>query len=325
MDSRKEKHWYFLTLLKAKHASGKRPNRITGLNEGVWKATGCAIPIIDHDDENITLGYKRSFCYHQKKPKKGKTNWLMHELSTIDDNINWVLCEIHHHSSGSKSSQETKGASDAAPELFNTDDANYCFSTSQEPIAAMIPYHYDSQVFSSTNTMIDMEYDGNIQSVNNLCSLSALSNPCMPSNITIDMQFDGNMQLVNNLWSRSSSAPSISCLPSNSKIDMQFDGNMQRVNNLWSSSSSAPSNPCVPSNTMIDIQFVNNLWPCSSSAQSMPCVPTGLSREDDSRFPSFHQNLQYPVATLQSNGTFSGVVNLLGNAGMFCGLQGPVL
>ena len=88
MDSRKEKHWYFLTLLKAKHASGKRPNRITGLNEGVWKATGCAIPIIDHDDENITLGYKRSFCYHQKKPKKGKTNWLMHELSTIDDNIN---------------------------------------------------------------------------------------------------------------------------------------------------------------------------------------------------------------------------------------------
>lgn len=91
MDSRKEKHWYFLTLLKAKHGSGNRPNRVTGLNEGVWKATGCAIPIIDHDDETITLGYKRSFCYHQKErngSKGGKTNWLMHELRTIDDNIN---------------------------------------------------------------------------------------------------------------------------------------------------------------------------------------------------------------------------------------------
>ncbi|KAJ8645298.1 hypothetical protein MRB53_007046 [Persea americana] len=253
MDCGKEKNWYFLTLLKPKTPCGKRPNRVTGLNEGVWTATGCPIPIMDDDDDdqNITLGHKRSFCYYQKKPKKDKTNyqtkpkkeyktnWIMHEY-TIGDKINWILYKIHHHSSGSESSQEAEGVGDAAPEQFNTDDAryclstsqepitalvpyscdsrvcsstntmidmevdgiaSYCLSTSQEPIAAMVPYSYDSQVYSSTNTMIDMENDGNIQSVNNLCSLSGPSTPFVAPNTMIDMQFDdGNMQSVNNLW-----------------------------------------------------------------------------------------------------------------------------
>ncbi|XXG48771.1 hypothetical protein AAC387_Pa02g3129 [Persea americana] len=391
MDYGKEKNWYFLTLLKPKTPCAKRPNHQTGLNEGVWKATGCPIPIMD-DDDNITLGYKRSFCYYlQTKPKKEKTNWIMHEF-TIYDKINWVLCKIHHHSSGSESSQEAEGVGDAAPEQFNTDDASYCLCTSQEPITALVPYSNDSQVYSTTNTMIDMEYDGNIQSVNNLCSLSAPSTPCVPPNTMIDMQFDdGNMQLVNNVWSSSSSAPCIPCMPSNIMTYMQFDGKMQSVNNLWTSSSSAASFPSVPSNTMIDVgnmqsvnnfwsstsseptipsepsntmidvqfdgsmqcvnnlwsssstapsipsapsstmldvqfegnmQFANNLCSSSSSAKSMPCVTSRLSREDDPRFPSFHQNLEYPVDTLQSNETYSGI-NLLGNVGMFCGQQGP--
>ncbi|XXG59727.1 hypothetical protein AAC387_Pa04g1761 [Persea americana] len=43
----------------------------------------------------------------------------------------------------------------------------------------------------------------------------------------------------------------------------------------------------------------------------MPYVPSGLSREDYSRFPSFYQNLEHLVATLQSNGpTFSGIILL---------------
>ncbi|XXG48767.1 hypothetical protein AAC387_Pa02g3126 [Persea americana] len=179
-----------------------------------------------------------------------------------------------------------------------------------------------------SNTMIDMQFDGNKQFANNLWSslLTAPTIPCIPSNTMIDMQFDENIQSVKNFWSSSSFAASIPCVPSNTMLDVQFDGKVQFVNNLWSSSSTAPSIPTVPSNTMIEVHFDetirHNVCSSSSSAQSMSCVTSGLSRESDSRFPSLHQNLEHSVATLQSNGTFSGI-NLLDNAGMFCGLQGP--
>ncbi|GJS95222.1 NAC domain-containing protein [Tanacetum coccineum] len=85
--------------------NGDRPNRRTG-DFGYWKTTQKDTTVYMYDDASgLEVGKKRCLVYYDASNKKSQ--WLMHEYTTIDPNIpvgsredkmkltDWVLCEIY--------------------------------------------------------------------------------------------------------------------------------------------------------------------------------------------------------------------------------------
>ncbi|GJW02986.1 NAC domain-containing protein [Tanacetum coccineum] len=100
-----EKKWYFFTPRTRMNPNGDRPNRRTG-DFGYWKTTQKDTTVYMYDDASgLEVGKKRCLVYYDASNKKSQ--WLMHEYTTIDPNIpvgsredkmkltDWVLCEIY--------------------------------------------------------------------------------------------------------------------------------------------------------------------------------------------------------------------------------------
>nr|GEV38493.1 hypothetical protein [Tanacetum cinerariifolium] len=100
-----EKKWYFFTPRTRMTPNGDRPNRRTG-DFGYWKTTHKDTTVYMCDDgSGPEVGKKRCLVYYDASNKKSQ--WLMHEYTTIDPNIpvgsredkmkltHWVLCEIY--------------------------------------------------------------------------------------------------------------------------------------------------------------------------------------------------------------------------------------
>ncbi|GKA74578.1 NAC domain-containing protein [Tanacetum coccineum] len=80
-----EKKWYFFTPRTRMTPNGDRPNRRTG-DFGYWKTTQKDTTVYMYDDANgLEVGKKRCLVYYDASNKKSQ--WLMHEYTTIDPNI----------------------------------------------------------------------------------------------------------------------------------------------------------------------------------------------------------------------------------------------
>ena len=75
--------WYFFSVLDKKYGNGSRTNRAT--EEGYWKTTGKDRPV---RHQSQVVGMKKTLVYPSGRAPKGqRTNWVMHEHSLIDEEV----------------------------------------------------------------------------------------------------------------------------------------------------------------------------------------------------------------------------------------------
>lgn len=84
-----ENKWYFFTPRTRTAPNGDRPNRQTK-DFGYWKTTQKDSTVRDVAS-GLEVGKKRSLVYYdasdKKSPSDKKSQWLMHEYTTMDPNI----------------------------------------------------------------------------------------------------------------------------------------------------------------------------------------------------------------------------------------------
>ncbi|GKB00790.1 NAC domain-containing protein [Tanacetum coccineum] len=163
-----EKKWYFFTPRTRMTPNGDRPNRRTG-DFGYWKTTQKDTTVYMYDDVNgLEVGKKRCLVYYDASNKKSQ--WLMHEYTTIDPNIpvgsredkmkltDWVLCEIYKKETDGSKQQVLSARNQHLDELsrrkrilMHHQGSSYQTSASTQVFQQQIQSTYQDKQFVESN------------------------------------------------------------------------------------------------------------------------------------------------------------------------------